>query len=101
MRGMILILSCVLIGTTIGSAQIRTATIPDEVFYNGKVVTVDAAFSVQQAFAVRREEILAVGSSAEVRKLAGSSTRLTDLKGRTVIPGLMDNHNHQWNAAWN
>jgi predicted amidohydrolase YtcJ len=79
---------------------LQTATVPDEIFYNGKTVTVDAAFSIQQAFAVRGEEILAVGSTAEVRKLAGPNTRLTDLKGRTVIPGLMDNHNHQWNAAW-
>lgn len=80
--------------------QLRTATVPDEIFYNGKIVTVDGSFSIQQALAVRGEEILAVGSSAEVRQLAGPATRLTDLNGRTVIPGLMDNHNHQYNSAW-
>lgn len=83
------------------SAQLRTATVPDEIFYNGKIITVDADFSIQQAFAVRGEEILAVGEDAPVRALAGPTTRLTDLKGRTVIPGLMDNHNHQYNSAWN
>jgi predicted amidohydrolase YtcJ len=104
MRNAIRIVFCVLIAAGIaaekGLAQLRTATVPDEIFYNGKIITVDASFSIEQAFAVRGEEILAVGPSAEVRKLAGSGTRLTDLKGRTVIPGLMDNHNHQYNAAW-
>jgi len=80
--------------------QLRTATVPDEIFYNGKIVTVDGAFSIQQAFAVRGEEILALGGNAVVRALAGPNTRLTDLNGRTVIPGLMDNHNHQYNSAW-
>jgi len=90
-----------LLATSAGAlAQLKTGTTPDEIFYNGKIVTVDASFSIAQAFAVRGEEILAVGTSAEVRKLAGPNTRLTDLKGHTVIPGLMDNHNHQYNAAW-
>jgi len=80
--------------------QLRTATVPDEIFYNGKIVTVDGSFSIQQAIAVRGEAILAVGSSAAVRQLAGPATRLTDLHGRTVIPGLMDNHNHLYNSAW-
>jgi len=86
-----------------GSAfgQVRTATVPEEIFYNGKIVTVDSSFRIEQAFAVRGEEILAVGASAAVRALAGPNARLTDLRGHTVIPGLMDNHNHQFNAAWN
>ena len=77
----------------------RPSAIPDEIFYNGKIVTVDASFGVREAFAVRGENILAVGSNGEMQALAGPQTRRTDLRGHTVIPGLMDNHNHQYHAT--
>lgn len=87
-----------LVSVSVWAQQIPVA-LPDEIFYNGKIVTVDRSFSIQQAFAVKGEEILAVGSNAAVRPLAGPNTRLTDLRGHTVIPGLIDNHNHQHNMA--
>ena len=68
---------------------------PDVIFYNGKIVTVDSGFSMQEAFAVKGDQFLGVGSNAQVRKLAGPKTRQLDLKGHTVIPGLIDDHNHQ------
>src|SRR5713101_573271 len=71
----------------------------DEIFYNGKIVTVDRDFLIQQAFAVKGEQIVAVGTNSAVRALAGPRTHLTDLRGHTVIPGLMDSHNHQYMAA--
>jgi predicted amidohydrolase YtcJ len=73
---------------------------PDEIFYNGKIITVDSTFRIQQAFAVKQERFVAVGSNAQVRALAGKSTRLIDLHGLTVIPGLIDGHNHQYNGAF-
>ena len=73
--------------------------VPDAIFYNGKVVTVDADFHVQQAFAVQGEKFIAVGTNAGIKKLAGKGTRLVDLKGATVIPGLSDNHDHLFNAC--
>ncbi|HWP85876.1 MAG TPA: amidohydrolase family protein, partial [Terriglobia bacterium] len=98
----VLIASLFLLAAVAGaSAQLKTAAIPDEIFYNGKVITADKEFSIQQAFAVRGEWILAVGSDAAVQALAGPNTRRTDLRGHAVLPGLMDNHNHQFNAAWN
>jgi predicted amidohydrolase YtcJ len=72
---------------------------PDEIFYNGKIVTVDRDFLIQQAFAVKGEQIVAVGTNSAVRALASPRTHLTDLRGHTVIPGLMDSHNHQYMAA--
>lgn len=72
---------------------------PDAIFYNGKIVTVDAASSTQQAFAVKGEEFLAVGSTAKIRALAGKNTRLVDLHGSTVIPGLADDHHHVYASA--
>jgi predicted amidohydrolase YtcJ len=72
---------------------------PDAVFYGGKVVTVDAGFSVQEAFAVRDGRILAVGSSAAMRRLAATGTSVVDLRGRFVLPGLIDSHVHAPAAA--
>ena len=72
---------------------------PDTILVNGKVVTVDAAFSIQEALAVRDGRIIAVGRSADIRKLAGQGTRTIDLRGRTVIPGLIDSHLHATRAA--
>ncbi len=72
---------------------------PDVVFYNGKVVTVDADFHVQQAFAVKGEKFIAVGTNQKVKALAGKGTRLVDLKGATVTPGLTDMHDHLFNSC--
>src|SRR5262245_29755190 len=71
---------------------------PDAIFYNGKVITVDPGFTIQQAFAVRGEQYVAVGTNAAIRALAGANTRVVDLKGSAVIPGLSDNHDHLYNA---
>ena len=67
---------------------------PDIVLYNGRVITVDRAFSVVQAVAITRDRITAVGTSVQIRALAGTTTRLIDLNGRALLPGLMDNHLH-------
>lgn len=71
----------------------------DTVLINGKILTVDSQSSVRQAIAIRGGRILAVGSTADIRKLAGPSTRSIDLQGRTVIPGLIDSHLHAIRAA--
>jgi predicted amidohydrolase YtcJ len=75
----------------------------DTIFINGKILTVDQQFSVASALAVKDTRIVAVGSDSEVRHFANSSTRVVDLKGKTVIPGLIDNHMHFIRAAqrWN
>ena len=61
---------------------------------NAKIVTVDDRFSVQQAVAVTDGRITAVGTQAEVLAAVGPGGEVTDLQGATVIPGLIDNHNH-------
>lgn len=71
----------------------------DAVLLNGKIVTLDARGSTQQALAVRDGRIIAVGATADVRRLAGGRTRVIDLGGRTVIPGLIDSHMHAIRAA--
>ncbi|MEO8464453.1 MAG: amidohydrolase [Gammaproteobacteria bacterium] len=72
---------------------------PDLVLLHGKVVTIDARSSVQEALAIRAGKILALGSSKDIRKLAGAGSRVVDLGGRTVIPGLIDSHLHAIRAA--
>src|SRR6266705_860812 len=67
---------------------------PDLILYNGKIVTVDSAFSIAQALAIRGDRFVAVGADDAVRRTAGPATRVIDLRGRTAIPGLMDGHLH-------
>ncbi|MBI4245820.1 MAG: amidohydrolase family protein [Candidatus Rokubacteria bacterium] len=72
----------------------------DMVLVNGKVVTVDKGFSIQEAVAIRDGKILAVGPTSDIRALAGAETKVIDLQGRTVIPGLMDSHIHFLRAGF-
>lgn len=81
------------------SVPVVNAQQPDHVFLNGKILTVDADFSVVEAIAVVDGRISAVGTNANIRQLAGSGTTQIDLKGRTVIPGLIDNHMHYMRGA--
>src|SRR5215470_15299340 len=71
----------------------------DTVLINGKILTVDRQFSIQQALAIHDGRILAVGKTGDIRKLAGPNSRVIDLQGRTVIPGLIDSHLHGIRAA--
>ena len=72
---------------------------PDAILLNGKILTVDSQFSTREALAIRDSRIVAAGTSADVRRLAGPQTRVIDLGGRTVIPGLIDSHMHAIRAA--
>ena len=82
-----------------GLAQQAVAQPADTVLLNGKILTVDREFSTREALAVRDGRVLATGSSETIRALAGSATRIVDLGGRTVIPGLNDSHIHAIRAA--
>jgi predicted amidohydrolase YtcJ len=75
------------------------AQAPDAVFVHGRVVTLDAGERVVEALAVREGRLLAVGSDAEIEKLAGPQTEVIDLKGRMVLPGLIETHCHSIGAA--
>ncbi len=66
----------------------------DLVLKNGKIVTVDAAFTIAQAIAVAGERIVAVGPDAAMAAHIGPATRVIDLSGKTVVPGLIDAHAH-------
>jgi len=88
-----------------GWAQ-RVDSHPQMIVYNGKVVTMDdASFesrvgTIAEAMAIWNGRVLATGSSTEIRKLAGPQTKVIDLKGRTVFPGLILTHDHPTDWAF-
>ena len=71
----------------------------DLVLINGNIITVDSGDSIARGVAIRNGSIVAVGSVERVRSLAGPATRVVDLGGRTVTPGLIDGHVHFSEAA--
>jgi len=71
----------------------------DLILLNGKVVTVDKNFTIAEAVAISKDRIVAVGTNNKIRKLAGSQTKIIDLSGKTVVPGLIEGHLHPESAA--
>ena len=72
---------------------------PDLIMINGKIITVDRNFSVYQAVAIKDDRFMAVGSNVEIMSLASDATVKMDLKGKTVLPGLIDAHLHPEDAS--
>ena len=81
------------VGSTWSAAGAQPTT-PDTIYVNGKVFTADTNDSLAEAFAVAGDRFVAVGSSAQMRKLAGAGTKVVDLRGHFVSPGLCDAHFH-------
>jgi predicted amidohydrolase YtcJ len=79
---------------TLLSLAMGQTQIADIVFDNGKIWTVDKGRPTAEAVAVLNGRILAVASSPEVRKYTGDRTTVIDLKGRTMLPGFIDDHTH-------
>jgi predicted amidohydrolase YtcJ len=67
---------------------------PDLIVFNAKVYTIDGALPRVEAFAIAGSRFAAVGTSADMRALAGKRTRTFDAKGMTIVPGFIDTHNH-------
>ena len=88
-----------LLALVVGIAVPASAQAPDTILINGKIITLDSRSMVAMGLAVTDGRITATGSTDDVRKLAGPSTRVIDLRGRTVIPGLIDSHLHAIRAA--
>lgn len=72
---------------------------PDLIVRGGKILTVDPRFSIAEAMAIEGEKIAAVGLERDIMKLKGANTRVLDLEGKTVIPGIIDSHTHPNLAA--
>lgn len=67
---------------------------PDLILVNGKIVTVDERFTIAQAVAIRDDRVIAVGTNQEITRLVAPGIPQIDLRGRTVIPGFIDDYMH-------
>jgi predicted amidohydrolase YtcJ len=102
---MLIVLALIAAASAILPAQGPPA---DIILTNGKIITVDERFTIAPAAAVRGDRIVAVGTDQEIGRLAGAATRRIDLRGRAVVPGLIDNHMHllragttwRWEVRW-
>jgi len=86
-----LALLAAVIGLGLLAAQTKA---PDLVIVNARIYTVNPAMPTAEALAIGAGHVTAVGASQEIRGLAGAQTRVLDAEGRTIIPGLQDNHLH-------
>src|SRR3984957_7958167 len=85
---------------------------PDLIFHRGLVTTLDRSNPAASAVAIKDGVFTAVGRDQDIMKLAGPATKIVDLKGRRVLPGLIDNHLHiirgglnfnmelRWDGVW-
>jgi predicted amidohydrolase YtcJ len=80
-------------------ATVRAQQQADVILSNGKIITVDERFTIAQAVAIKADRIIAVGTNQDIGRLAGPGTRRIDLRGRSVTPGLIDNHMHLLRAG--
>ena len=87
----------------LAACQTEQPNYAEQVLRNGRILTVDNDFSIAEALAIQGERIVAVGSHVDIEEQIGPGTRVIDLGGRTVIPGLIDNHMHFIRAVqrWN
>ena len=67
---------------------------PDKIFVNGKIWTGDDVHAIVEALAVKGDRLVAVGTNADIRALAGIETAVLDLRGRLLVPGFNDAHWH-------
>ena len=74
--------------------MVQESRAADMILHSGRVLTVDSANSIQQAIAVSGNTVQAVGSNEDILALTGPKTRIIDLHGHTVIPGIIDTHAH-------
>lgn len=73
---------------------VNSQEVADLVLRNGKIVTMNPAQPEARALAIKGDRIMAVGSDEQVQKLIGRSTRVIDLRGKLVVPGLIESHAH-------
>src|SRR5882672_8077782 len=79
-------------GTTLAAPGTSSATLPavNLILVNSTVLTMNPQGMVAQAVAVSGDRIVEVGQNARIRSLAGPSTQVIDLEGRTLVPGFID-----------
>jgi predicted amidohydrolase YtcJ len=72
----------------------QSAATPDLILHNARIYTMDAARTTAEAIAIRGDRIARVSTNADVLALRGSATRVIDVSGAAIVPGLQDAHAH-------
>jgi predicted amidohydrolase YtcJ len=85
--------------TIIFQSSCKSMKHADLVLINGKIITVNKEFTICEGVAISGNKILATGTNIEMGKLSGRKTRIIDLHGKSVIPGLIDAHLHPESAS--
>lgn len=86
----------------LGTNAMQAQQTGDQIYFNAKIITVDnESFTpnlgtIAEAMHVQNGKILHVGTNAQIRAMGGPNTKMVDLKGRTVIPGIIPTHEHPW-----
>lgn len=87
-------LALIILGTVVAWPAFSSGEEADLILHHGRIVTVDADFSIAEALAVKDGRVLKAGSNDEVLQMRGPKTASIDLAGRMVLPGLIDSHVH-------
>src|SRR4030095_11003613 len=85
--------TCLVAAVLCASLTLASAA-ADLILHNGRIVTVDSRFSVQSALAVTGNRLTAVGDADSILALKNAQTKVVDLRGKMVLPGLIDSHVH-------
>ena len=93
------VLATAILALAVGALSYAQQPAADLILTNGKIITVDDRFTIAQALAIKGDRIVAVGTNQQIAQMAGPTTRRTDLRGRAVVPGLIDNHMHLLRAG--
>ncbi len=99
MTNRLLLIAALTVVAGIAPAHAQAPAAADTILLDGKIITLDDTSSVVQAVAIRDGRILAAGANADIRQRADARTKIIDLGGRTVVPGLMDSHIHALRAG--
>ena len=91
---------CAALITGLCMTPVLGAETADTVFINGKITTLDAKRPQASAVAIKDGVFIAVGSNARIRRYATTETPVVDLKGKRVVPGLIDAHTHPVETLW-
>ena len=89
-----------LLALLVASLACGSASDPaDLILENGRIITVDRDFTIASAMAIKNGKIVATGKVDDIGVYRGPRTRLIDLGGKTVLPGLIDSHSHAASAS--
>jgi predicted amidohydrolase YtcJ len=84
----------------LNTMEVTLNNAPDIIFYNGVILTIDPSNEKEEAIAIQGERIFSVGKDAHIFAYQGENTISFDLQGKTLMPGFVDGHSHNFSSTW-